>query len=79
MSPQERRWLLAEMDLVTTDDLLEALGCSKDTFAILREHGLLPIGPGRQKFYRKSAIAQVMESEARSRGTGDEGSKADKA
>lgn len=63
----QRRNILAALDLVTTDELIAALGCSKATLAELRQHGLEQIGAGKQKFYRASTVAAAMERETRSR------------
>jgi hypothetical protein len=48
-----------DLDLITTEELIDALGCSKATRAILRRHGLEPLG-GRQKFYRRSAVMAAL-------------------
>jgi hypothetical protein len=61
-----RRETLRSLDLISTEELLDGLGCSKKTLAILRRHGLEQLGPGKQKFYRRSAVVAALEREARS-------------
>jgi hypothetical protein len=73
-----RRRLLAEMDLVRTADLMDALGCSKKTLSILRHYGLAPLGVGKQKVYRLSKVADALEkAAAERRERGDDGEEGD--
>lgn len=72
-----RRETLRSLDLITTEELIEGLGCSKATLAILRRHGLEQLGPGKQKYYRRSAVAASLEREARAAQRNDDGTEAD--
>ena len=62
MSPEERRKLLALMDLATTDDFLAAIRASKATLRKMTDAGLPRIGIGRQRFVRLSAVAPFLQS-----------------
>lgn len=74
VNPDEafRRETLRSLDLITTEELLEGLRCSRATLAILREHGLEQLGAGKDKFYRRSTVASAMERHARSKPPGME-------
>ena len=62
---QERRdRLLESMDLVKTEDAIYALECGEEKFGLYRDAGLVQLGAGRQKFFRRSAVAAVMEAMA---------------
>ena len=69
---EQRRTILARMDLITTEDALFALGCSKATLAKYRSAGLKQLGEGRQRFYRMSQVAEVLEALAGESTDGEE-------
>lgn len=62
MTPEERRRLLAMMDLATTDDFLLLMGCSKATLRKMTDAGLQRFGIGRQRFVRLSEVAPLLQS-----------------
>jgi hypothetical protein len=61
---ERRRRLLASMDLVTTEDVHFALKSAKDVLGTLRASGLRQLGAGvtKQRFYRLSQVAAVLEA-----------------
>lgn len=60
LAPGARREVLLAMGLIRTQDLLDTLGTSKTTLAVLRKYGLEQIGEGKQKFYHVSDVGRAM-------------------
>lgn len=70
LTDEQRLALRTRMGLVTTDDLIDALGVSKETLARYRRDGLRQYG-SKQKFYRLDDIADVIAKSGTNEDSGD--------
>lgn len=59
---ERRRVILDGLGLITTEDLLDGLNCSKATLAKYRANGLKALGVGKQKVYEKDQVKAVLKA-----------------